>query len=240
MSDLDSIRSRHTQRGDTCSLCGLGWPCDAIQAERDRDKAWAEVRRLQAVDQQLTSLKMRIDSVLDYLDTYDQPCPHPNGECTHGQAPDLAHIRELLTGADPDEGIERPLIDRMWGEDWNSPQDATYDLPNTDVATITAEMKVRLPAQLGAAVGITKFRDGTEREWAVYVPGPVHPDRQLNPEFNGWLVYCVPQWLIPVEETPQDLNIGIEGVERPSSITTPIDEPQRRRAPGGCEDEVTH
>lgn len=30
-ADLDAIRSRHTQRGDTCSLCGLGWPCDTIR-----------------------------------------------------------------------------------------------------------------------------------------------------------------------------------------------------------------
>lgn len=65
---------------------------------------------------------------------------------------------------------------------------------------IKGSMWVRLPKEVGYAEGITRWMDSSQRNWAVHVPGPAHPNLDDGMEDDGYLIYCPPEWLTPIDE----------------------------------------
>ncbi len=56
---------------------------------------------------------------------------------------------------------------------------------------IVQGVRVRLPKELGHAIGITKFLNAEGDAWGCWVPGPHHP----GGHDNGFFVYVRTEWL---------------------------------------------
>lgn len=137
MTDLDSIRSRHTQRGQVCSLCGLGWPCDAIQAadnaislkkrldtaweRHDEDgqrhiEQWARIRRLLNMLRAAQRVIGYVSTGRSFVDV--EPYPDATARRVGAQIADLLEKfapQDLNIGTEADEPTTDPMLQTKLG-----------------------------------------------------------------------------------------------------------------------------